>query len=75
MLSERPEGRPRDALQRVILATPRARATRSVRANMAEYVSLRRRTRTASANPADKDRPGAFDNTYNSPEHDASVMK
>ena len=43
---------------------------------MAEYVSLLPPNSHGEANPADKDPvPPPFDNTYNSPEHDAFVLK
>ena len=45
------------------------------RAHIAEYVSLLPPNSHGEANPADKDPvPPPFDNTYNSPEHDAFVM-
>ncbi len=76
MLSERPEGTSRDALQRAILGDPRSAGYEKFRANMAEYVSLLPPNSHGEANPADKDPvPAPFDNTYNSPEHDAFVLK
>jgi mono/diheme cytochrome c family protein len=76
MLSERPEGTSRDALQRVMFGDPKSTGYEKFRANMAEYVSLLPPNSHGEANPADKDPvPTPFDNTYNSPEHDAFVLK
>jgi hypothetical protein len=75
-ISDRPEGSPRDAGQRVLLADPQSVGYEGFRANMAEYVSLLPPNSHGEANPADKDPvPPPFDNTYNSPEHDAFVLK
>jgi hypothetical protein len=76
MLSDRPEGTSRDALQRVVFGDPKNAGYRAFRANMAEYASLLPPNSHGEANPADKDPvPPPFDNTYNSPEHDAFVLK
>ena len=76
MLSERPEGTSRDALQRVVFGDPQSVGYKTFRANMAEYASLLPPNSHGEANPADKDPvPKPFDNTYNSPEHDAFVLK
>lgn len=76
MLSERPEGTSRDAPQRVVLGDPASRGYRTFRANMDEYVALLPPNSHGEANPADKDPvPAPFDNTYNSREHDAFVLK
>ncbi len=76
MLSAQPEGTARDALQRVVLGDPQSAGYKAFRANMAEYVSLLPPNSHGEANPADKDPvPPPFDNTYNSPEHDAFVLK
>jgi uncharacterized protein DUF1592/uncharacterized protein DUF1588/uncharacterized protein DUF1587/uncharacterized protein DUF1595/uncharacterized protein DUF1585/cytochrome c len=76
VISDRPEGSPRDAGQRVLLADPQSVGYEGFRANMAEYVSLLPPNSHGEANPADKDPvPPPFDNTYNSPEHDAFVLK
>ena len=75
-LSDRPEGSPRDAGQRVLLADPQSIGYEGFRANIAEYVSSLPPNSHGEANPADKDPvPPPFDNTYNSPEHDAFVLK
>jgi hypothetical protein len=75
-VSDRPEGSARDASQRVILADPKSAGYEAFRANIAEYVSLLPPNSHGEANPADKDPvPPPFDNTYNSPEHDAFVLK
>jgi hypothetical protein len=74
-ISDRPEGSPRDAGQRVILGDPTSAGYESFRAHIAEYVSWLPPNSHGEANPADKDPvPPPFDNTYNSPEHDAFVM-
>ena len=76
MLSDRAEGATRDARQRVLIADPRSAGYRTFRANIAEYVALLPPNSHGEANPADKDPvPPPFDNTYNSPEHDAFVLK
>ena len=76
MLSAQPDGTARDALQRVVLGDPQSAGYKAFRANMAEYVSLLPPNSHGEANPADKDPvPPPFDNTYNSPEHDAFVLK
>ena len=75
-ISDRPEGSPRDAAQRVILGDPQSAGYETFRANIAEYVALLPPNSHGEANPADKDPvPPPFDNTYNSPEHDAFVLK
>ena len=74
-ISDRAEGSPRDAAQRVILGDPKSPGYEAFRAHIAEYVSLLPPNSHGEANPADKDPvPPPFDNTYNSPEHDAFVM-
>jgi hypothetical protein len=76
ILSDRPEGTPRDAPQRAVLGDPQSAGYKTFRANMAEYASLLPPNSHGEANPADKDPvPPPFDNTYNSPEHDAFVLK
>jgi hypothetical protein len=76
MISDRPEGSARDAIHRVLIGDPDSMGYRTFRANMAEYVSLLPPNSHGEANPADKDPvPLPFDNTYNSAEHDAFVLK
>ena len=76
LLSDRPEGSTRDANQRALLGDASTAGYRAFRAGMAEYVSLLPPNSHGEANPADKDPvPPPFDNTYNSPEHDAFVLK
>ena len=76
MLSGSAEGTSRDALQRVLLGDPKSAGYETFRANIAEYASLLPPNSHGEANPADKDPvPAPFDNTYNSPEHDAFVLK
>ncbi|MDQ3348286.1 MAG: DUF1592 domain-containing protein [Acidobacteriota bacterium] len=75
-ISDRPEGSARDASQRVILGDPASAGYKAFRANIAEYVALLPPNSHGEANPADKDPvPPPFDNTYNSPEHDAFVLQ
>jgi hypothetical protein len=75
-ISDRAEGSPRDAAQRVILGDPKSQGYEAFRAHIAEYVSLLPPNSHGEANPADKDPvPPPFDNTYNSPEHDAFVLQ
>jgi len=76
MLSDRAEGTSRDAPQRVVLGDAQSAGYRTFRASMAEYVAFLPPNSHGEANPADKDPvPAPFDNTYNSPEHDAFVLK
>ncbi len=76
MISDRPEGSTRDANQRVFIGDPKSAGYRTFRAGIAEYVALMPPNSHGEANPADKDPvPAPFDNTYNSPEHDAFVLK
>ena len=75
-ISDRADGSARDANQRVIFGDPASAGYRTFRAGMAEYVSLLPPNSHGEPNPADKDPvPAPFDNTYNSPEHDAFVLK
>ena len=75
MISDQPQGTTRDALNRFVFGDPRS-AGYETRANMAEYAALLPPNSHGEANPADKDPvPRPFDNTYNSPEHDAFVLK
>jgi mono/diheme cytochrome c family protein len=76
MISDRPEGSARDAITRVLIGDPRSAGYETFRTGIAEYVSLLPPNSHGEANPADKDPvPAPFDNTYNSPEHDAFVLK
>lgn len=76
MLSDRAEGSARDANTRTIFADLASEGYRMYRAGMAEYASLLPPNSHGEANPADKDPvPAPFDNTYNSPEHDAFVLR
>ena len=57
-------------------AIRRSAGYETFRAGIAEYVALLPPNSHGEANPADKDPvPPPFDNTYNSPEHDAFVLK
>ncbi len=74
MISDRPEGPARAPGQRVFLGDPKGAGYRSFRAGIAEYLTLLPPNSHGEPNPADKDPvPPPFDNTYNSPEHDAFV--
>ncbi len=74
-VSDRAEGSPRDAGQRVLLGEPDSAGYQAFRAGIAQYVSLLPPNSHGEANPADKDPvPPPFDNTYNSPEHDAFIL-
>src|SRR4029079_9377606 len=75
-ISDRAEGSPRDAAFRAVLGDAKSPGYAGFRAHIAEYVSLLPPNSHGEANPADKDPvPPPFDNTYNSPEHDAFVMQ
>jgi len=75
-ISDRAEGSPRDAAQRVVFGDPHSVGYETFRKHIAEYVSLLPPNSHGEANPADKDPvPPPFDDTYNSPEHDAFVLK
>ena len=66
----------RGARARVFLGDATSAGYRAFRAGIAEYASLLPPNSHGEANPADKDPvPAPFDNTYNSPEHDAFVLK
>jgi hypothetical protein len=66
----------RGSRTRAFLGDSTSAGYRTFRAGIAEYVSLLPPSSHGEANPADKDPvPAPFDNTYNSPEHDAFVMK
>jgi Protein of unknown function (DUF1592)/Protein of unknown function (DUF1595) len=76
MISDRPEGSARDAAHLVLIGDQESAGYRAFRANMAEYVAALPPNSHGEANPADKDPvPAPFDNTYNSAEHDAFVLK
>ncbi len=77
VVSERESGPPaRGGLARVFLGDSTSEGYRTFRAGIAEYVSLLPPNSHGEANPADKDPvPPPFDNTFNSPEHDAFVLK
>ncbi len=76
LLADCPEGSTRDASQRALLGDTTSAGYKTYRAGIVEYVSLLPPNSHGEANPADKDPvPAPFDNTYNSPEHDAFVLK
>ena len=76
MVSNRPDGAARMAGQRVFLGDPKSAGYRKFRAGIVEFIALLPPNSHGEANPADKDPvPTPFDNTYNSPEHDAFVIK
>jgi hypothetical protein len=75
-IADRAEGSPRDAAERVVFGDPQSVGYENFRGHIAEYVSLLPPNSHGEANPADKDPvPPPFDDTYNSPEHDAFVLK
>ena len=74
MISDRPDGPARAPEQRVFLGDPKSAGYLRFRAGIAEYLTLLPPNSHGEPNPADKDPvPPPFDNTYNSPEHDAFV--
>lgn len=74
MVADTATGPARSPGQRVFLGDPASEGYRAFRAGIAEYVALMPPNSHGAANPADKDPvPAPFDNTYNSPEHDAFV--
>ena len=76
MLANRPDGIARMAGQRVFVGDTTSEGYKVFRAGIAEFVALLPPNSHGEANPADKDPvPPPFDNTYNSPEHDAFVTK
>jgi mono/diheme cytochrome c family protein len=76
MLANRPDGVARMAGQRVFMGDTASAGYKVFRTGIAEFVSLMPPNSHGEANPADKDPvPAPFDNTYNSPEHDAFVTK
>lgn len=76
VVADRPPEQARDAQQRVVLGDAGSEGYKAYRAGMAEYASLLPPNSHGEANPADKDPvPEPFDNTYNSPEHDAFILK
>jgi mono/diheme cytochrome c family protein len=75
MIADRPNGPARIPGQRVLLGDPAGDGYRTFRAGITEYLALMPPNSHGEANPADKDPvPAPFDNTYNSPEHDAFVI-
>ena len=76
VLSDRGEGFTRVRNSRVTLAEPGSAGHKAFRAGIEEYLSLFPPNSQGEANPADKDPvPLPFDSTYNTPEHDAFVLK
>lgn len=76
MVSDNASGVARAPGQRVFLGDPTSRGYAAFRAGIDEYVALLPPNSHGAANPADKDPvPAPFDNTYNSPEHDAFVTQ
>ncbi|BCS34389.2 hypothetical protein TBR22_A36190 [Luteitalea sp. TBR-22] len=74
MVADTPKGPARTPGQRMFLGDASSAGYRAFRAGIAEYVALLPPNSHGAANPADKDPvPAPFDNTYNSPEHDAFV--
>ena len=76
MISDRPDAPARIPGQRVLLGEPDSAGYRRFRAGIDQYLALLPPNSHGEANPADKDPvPPPFDNTYNSPEHDAFVIQ
>ena len=76
VITDAPGGAAREAANRVFIGDPTSAGYRKYRADVAQYVALMPPNSHGEANPADKDPvPAPFDNTYNSPEHDAFVVK
>ncbi len=76
MLNARPDGPSRVGGQRVFIGDPASAGYKTFRAGIAEFVAMMPPNSHGEANPADRDPvPQPFDNTYNSPEHDAFVIK
>ena len=76
VITDAPGGPARDAVNRVFIGDPASPGYRKYRADLAQYVAMMPPNSHGEANPADKDPvPAPFDNTYNSPEHDAFVVK
>jgi mono/diheme cytochrome c family protein len=76
VITDAPGGPAREAGNRVFIGDPESAGYRKYRADIAQYVALMPPNSHGEANPADKDPvPAPFDNTYNSPEHDAFVVK
>lgn len=76
VISDRAEVPVRGAQTRAFLGDPASRGYQTFREGIAQYISLLPPNSHGEANPADKDPvPSPFDNTYNSPEHDAFVSK
>ena len=74
MIADRPDGPARAPGQCVFLGDPKSAGYLRFRAGIAEYLTLLPPNSHGEPNPADKDPvPPPFDNTYNSPEHDAFV--
>lgn len=77
VITDRLDGPPaRGAQARVYIGDDTSAGYKQFRAGIDQYVSLLPPNSHGEANPADKDPvPAPFDNTYNSPEHDAFVLK
>jgi hypothetical protein len=76
MLNSRPDGPSRVGGQRVFIGDQASAGYKAFRAGIAEFVAALPPNSHGEANPADRDPvPLPFDNTYNSPEHDAFVTK
>jgi mono/diheme cytochrome c family protein len=76
MMNNRPDGVSRMGGQRVFIGDSTSAGYKAFRAGIAEFVAMMPPNSHGEANPADRDPvPAPFDNTYNSPEHDAFVMK
>ncbi len=76
VLASGPVTSSRDAGERVFLAEPDSAGHKGFRAGIAEFLAAIPPNSQGEANPADKDPvPMPFDSTFNTPEHDAFVLK
>ncbi len=77
IVTDRPDAPPaRGAQARVFIGEPGSAGYKAFRAGIEEYLALLPPNSHGEANPADKDPvPLPFDSTYNTPEHDAFVLR
>ncbi|MEY2879660.1 MAG: hypothetical protein RLZZ15_2040, partial [Verrucomicrobiota bacterium] len=76
VIADRIDSPPARGQKPVLLGDPASAGYRNFRANLARYLALLPPNSHGEANPSDKDPvPLPFDSTYNTPEHDAFVLK
>ncbi len=79
VIADRPDGQPPrlgDAARPTLIGDAKSAGYKNFRAGIAEYLALMPPNSHGEANPSDKDPiPLPFDSTYNTPEHDAFVLK